>query len=350
MTPKTKKSLNYPFAISVAVHGIIIAFFSIWHWNSPEEVSENLPIHIKKIIFEKRKAAPPKRQITQPAKKKTANQKKPITKPQKAFKPTVAVKNFHKRPSTASVKPNPLAQNNFNKVTPTTFISGKTSPLKKLDLKPKSTALLVAHATEPINPATNKITLSSRSTHWQIRKNIQAKSFSEKYLTSPQRPASMVNTVETFPRKPFGSPIQVASIPKDFITELGERSFKSLESQKTKAVPGTNNGIPDSSGHDLNALRKGYSSQVWAKVANAKFYPRIARKRGMEGKPVVEFELRSDGQLMNYYIALSSSSEILDKAAMDAVKNGSPYPGIPKPLNLQSIRFKLPISFILSEP
>lgn len=70
----------------------------------------------------------------------------------------------------------------------------------------------------------------------------------------------------------------------------------------------------------------------------------------MEGKPVVEFELRSDGQLMNYYIALSSSSEILDKAAMDAVKNGSPYPGIPKPLNLQSIRFKLPISFILSEP
>ncbi|MBC8285221.1 MAG: energy transducer TonB [Nitrospinae bacterium] len=348
MTPKINKNLNYPFVISVAIHGVIIAFFSLWHWSSPEKISKKTPIHIKKIIFEKRKAAPPKKQITQPVKRKTTSQKKQITKSQTIFKPAAAENYFHKRPSTTSVRPKSLTQNSFNTFTPTTFISGKTSPLKKYDLKPKSPALLVAYATEPITPAPNKI--DSVSTHSQTIRNIQPRSFSENFSTSAQRPASMVSTVETFPRKPFGRPLQVASIPKNFITELGERSVKSLESQKAKAVPGTNNGIPDSSGHDLNTLRKGYSSQVWARVANAKFYPRIARKRGMEGKPVVEFELRSDGQLMNYFIALSSSSKILDKAAMDAVKNGSPYPDIPKPLKLESIRFKLPISFILSEP
>ena len=63
-----------------------------------------------------------------------------------------------------------------------------------------------------------------------------------------------------------------------------------------------------------------------------------------------KFKTRSDGQLMNYLIVRSSSNKILDKAAIDAVKNARPYPDIPKLLKLNSIRFKVPISFMLNKP
>ncbi|PIP73909.1 MAG: hypothetical protein COW89_01585, partial [Nitrospinae bacterium CG22_combo_CG10-13_8_21_14_all_47_10] len=84
--------------------------------------------------------------------------------------------------------------------------------------------------------------------------------------------------------------------------------------------------------------------------AKAKYYPTLARKRGWEGKPVIEFMLARNGDLLNSTIALTSSYKVLDEAALSAIKNAAPYPQIPETLKVNSIRFKLPISFILDEP
>ena len=100
----------------------------------------------------------------------------------------------------------------------------------------------------------------------------------------------------------------------------------------------------------MDSIRKGFSSSVWGRIAKAKYYPPLARKQGWEGKPIVEFRLARNGDLLSSSIALSSPYKILNEAALGAVKNAVPYPKFPKALKLDSIRFKLPISFILSEP
>ena len=87
-----------------------------------------------------------------------------------------------------------------------------------------------------------------------------------------------------------------------------------------------------------------------AKIAAAKHYPRIARKRGYEGKPVISFSLRQDGELAELTIIEPSLYTVLDRAALEAVRRAVPYPPFPKLLNRKSIRFQLPISFTLDKP
>jgi len=331
MTKNTKRNLNYPLAISVAVHGLLIAFISLFAVDIPKKMTKEPPIHIKKIIFEKKKAAPAKE----------TNSKKTV----KAHKPTQAAQSFQKKKRIPITQAKPLSHNaeTLNKFVPINRVPETPNRFQKMDLQPITPISLVHQITQPATyVATNykpKVIRMGK---------IKPRSFSGSLSVSATEPVRMAVTTESFSPKPFGKPMQVAAIPKGFINDLP--SGKSLAKLSPETVLGTKNGVENSDGNDLRALRKGYSSQVWRRIADAKFYPRTARKREMEGKPIVEFELRSDGQLMNYFIVRSSSNKILDKAAIDAVKNASPYPGIPKSLKLKSIRFKLPISFILNEP
>jgi len=54
----------------------------------------------------------------------------------------------------------------------------------------------------------------------------------------------------------------------------------------------------------------------------------LARRRGIEGIPIVSFTLGHKGEL-----AKSSGHEIMNDAALEAIRNGASYPHIPEPLN-----------------
>lgn len=331
MTKSTKRNLNYPLAISVAIHGLIIAFFSLLAVDLPKETAKEPLIHIKKIIFEKKKAAPAKK----------TNSKKSV----QVHKPTKAAQSFRKRKRTpiAKAKPLPFNTRPLNKFVPISRVPEELNRIQKTDLQPITSISLVHQTTQ----TATFVAMSFKPKTRRMEK-VMPKGFSKSVSVSAIEPMRMGITTESFSPKPFGKPMQIAAIPKGFVTDLPRDN--SLAELSPKTLPGIKNGIKNSDGDDLKALRKGYSSQVWRRIADAKFYPRTARKREMEGKPVVEFELRSDGYLMNHFIVRSSSNKILDKAAIDAVRNASPYPSIPKPLKLKSIRFKLPISFTLNEP
>jgi protein TonB len=58
-------------------------------------------------------------------------------------------------------------------------------------------------------------------------------------------------------------------------------------------------------------------------------YPSIARKMGWEGKVTVSFVIFSDGLTKNLRITKTSSIEVLDKSAIEAVKDASPFPKPP---------------------
>jgi TonB family protein len=142
-------------------------------------------------------------------------------------------------------------------------------------------------------------------------------------------------------------PVQLASFSESFADgpdkgEMEKKFSPSPVSEQSAVV------APSSS--NLTSLKKNFSSSIWRKIAKSKFYPDIAQRQGWEGKPVVEFQVGKNGDLLAYSVAEASPHEILNKAAIDAVKKASPYPKIPESLNLDSIRFKIPITFKLNLP
>ena len=105
----------------------------------------------------------------------------------------------------------------------------------------------------------------------------------------------------------------------------------------------------NSSQINIGELRRGFHKKIWQKVAKAKYYPRIARARGFEGAPIVSFTLDKDGSLTSIKLIKDSKYEILNNAALETIRRGTPYPPIPKPLGKFSISFNLPISYMLEE-
>ena len=145
------------------------------------------------------------------------------------------------------------------------------------------------------------------------------------------------------------APLQMASIPADF-SDIIPGSGRGQPSDTLRASTNSTRNLQEDSADFLGEIRKEFSSQVWSRIAQFKHYPRIARDRGFEGQPVVAFTIGLNGELLEISVAKPSPYKMLDQAALDAVQSASPYPSIPESLKLETIRFKLPVSFILEEP
>lgn len=69
------------------------------------------------------------------------------------------------------------------------------------------------------------------------------------------------------------------------------------------------------------------SAEVRARVEAAKSYPALARRRRLEGRAVVEFETDASGSVRAATLAASSGHDLLDVAALQAVRSAAPFPG-----------------------
>ena len=64
-------------------------------------------------------------------------------------------------------------------------------------------------------------------------------------------------------------------------------------------------------------------------IQGAIAYPVTARRMGWEGKVVVAFQLLSDGSVRDVRVVQGSGYAALDRGAIDAVRNASPFPRSP---------------------
>jgi protein TonB len=64
-------------------------------------------------------------------------------------------------------------------------------------------------------------------------------------------------------------------------------------------------------------------------IQSAIAYPATARRMGWEGKVVVAFQLLSDGSVRDVRVVQGSGHAALDRGAIDAVRNASPFPRSP---------------------
>lgn len=61
-------------------------------------------------------------------------------------------------------------------------------------------------------------------------------------------------------------------------------------------------------------------------IQSAIAYPATARRMGWEGEVVVSFHLLSDGSVRDVRVVQGSGHAALDRGAIDAVRNASPFP------------------------
>lgn len=78
------------------------------------------------------------------------------------------------------------------------------------------------------------------------------------------------------------------------------------------------------------------------RIAEFKRYPRLAQRRGMEGRVVIAFTMTKKGNVKEAVIAHPSGFALLDKAALKAVRKAAPFPYLP-------VRIIVPIVYKLTD-
>jgi len=133
--------------------------------------------------------------------------------------------------------------------------------------------------------------------------------------------------------------------------KLSGNETKSLFKENTdKAVK---NGSPAARENTVMQAKKGlsvdefeqYKQLVRLRVEANKEYPIQARRGNLQGTVTVRFLVQRDGHLKDIQVVSSSSFNILDQAAMQAVTSADPFLPLPRDISQDDIWFKLTIAF-----
>ena len=93
--------------------------------------------------------------------------------------------------------------------------------------------------------------------------------------------------------------------------------------------------------------REDYFGMVRMKIESRKRYPPAAMKMQMQGRVAVRFMIESDGSVSNLEVREPSRWQLLNDAALDAVKAASPFPKPPSRLFSGPVHVEITIVFEL---
>lgn len=149
------------------------------------------------------------------------------------------------------------------------------------------------------------------------------------------------------PSKPLAAPKIAASNP---VARSPEESIFDLHDKLPKLAPSHNSAsLPVYSPSDPTILRD-FLQVVSRRIAKSKRYPKWAMDAGLEGKVVVRFTILRDGSLGEAFLLVKSSgTEILDNAAVAAIKKAAPFPSLPTTLRREQLQIELPMYFQMVE-
>ena len=134
-------------------------------------------------------------------------------------------------------------------------------------------------------------------------------------------------------RKPLPKPRPVKKPEQKKISESIERQ-KRVASSDVKAKESS------VAKQALESQKVDYFSQLQAHIEACKYYPRAARKQGIEGRVEVSFQLLKNGDVKD--IKSSGAHRILKHAATRAIKEALPLPVPPDSLAMPAnIRFSM---------
>ena len=149
-----------------------------------------------------------------------------------------------------------------------------------------------------------------------------------------------INTSVKSSRKPGSGIAKFINSPR-----LARLSFTPQPKQMAKLKP-----VKENDALSKEAIKKiwsSYASSIRDRIGQKKKYPKLAKKKGWQGEALIAFQISKLGEILKVSVESSSGHEILDEAALKAIKKAGPYPPIPNQLNRQAMLLKMPITFIL---
>jgi protein TonB len=112
---------------------------------------------------------------------------------------------------------------------------------------------------------------------------------------------------------------------------------------------GRTNGASSAAGGGAaqQAAASNYLAELQAAIARHRFYPREARRRGLEGKVAISFVIQADGRITDVQVARSSGSDSLDEAGIRTLEDLGRFRPIPKGIGRSRWTLRVPISYAL---
>lgn len=194
-------------------------------------------------------------------------------------------------------------------------------------------SLRLEQAVAPVKPQTQKSInhATKQSSHEEIQKPVEQ--------NMPSKAPVMQKRDEAV-KKPVPKPTKI--VKKNTNTELkknAEKESSQNANKENKQIVNeerriyenkeinkdVNTGMGNGSPNREIALARAknnidaYRRRLAEKLAQAKFYPKLAQRRGMEGKVMVHFVIDRAGTIRSMQIKESSGYAMLDEAALDAV-------------------------------
>ncbi len=95
-----------------------------------------------------------------------------------------------------------------------------------------------------------------------------------------------------------------------------------------------------------NALGQ-YGGLLGRAIAKQKSYPKIAARRGWQGKVLLDLKIDGNGNVLSAKVKESSGHKVLDVQAVKMVKRAAPFPKPPLALRNSNFNLTVPVSFKL---
>jgi protein TonB len=89
-----------------------------------------------------------------------------------------------------------------------------------------------------------------------------------------------------------------------------------------------------------------YKARLRQRIQDTLRYPPAARRRGVSGTVQLEIAVQPDGSIGHVSVVASSSHDVLDRAAVDAVR-GLPRMPFPPDVRPSALTVRLPVVFEL---
>ena len=176
----------------------------------------------------------------------------------------------------------------------------------------------------------------------------------EFYVSAPVKVFSAVNSVGQELFQDTGVQRPAMELPghssSPIVTEIPEAS-RPMGPQMQSRISGGNELLSDAAAPaepdvDLAGdVLQNFARVVRRKIESSKKYPVSAQKAGIEGRTSVKMTILKDGRLKKVELVKSSGRGVLDKAALQSVRDAAPFPPIPPKVRRDELEMSITLVF-----
>jgi periplasmic protein TonB len=194
----------------------------------------------------------------------------------------------------------------------------------------------ISVSSSPVGPVLEKsVELPPQEIVEPLPTPVVAVTVPEKSVELPQKETVTPSKAPVVTTMAVSKPVverQIQAKEEEIKTEPAPRFIADQEAQPVQKV--TASLSIEGHGEDTVATgRKVYLKQhfqyIKETIQKKIYYPGVARKMGWEGKVVVSFVVKENGDIQDIKVVESSGYQALDKNAMTTIKKAAPFPSPP---------------------